>query len=353
MTYSFLNDYSESAHPDILAALQDSHLQQHVGYGFDDYSEQVREILRGQLGSSDQNSNNPDDIAIHFGITGTQANLVCIAAMLSPIDGIIACTSGHIAVNEAGAIEATGHKVITTHATDGKLTVAAIEAIRQRHTSQPHVVRAKAVYISNTTELGTVYSYDELAQLSAYCRDHNMYLFIDGARLGAALASDAQQVTLADIAKFADIFWLGGTKMGAMFGEVIIIPNRHLALDFNVYLKQHGGLLAKGYLLALQFEILLKDNKYLEMCRHANSMAQQLATALQDNGHELFVEAQSNQVFAILPQAVIDHLQKDFAFYAWEKLDNDRSVVRFVTSWATPQAQIDRFVAVLREFSKN
>ena len=355
MTYSFLNDYSESAHPDILAALQDSHLQQHVGYGFDDYSEQVREILRGQLGSNghgEAQNNDGDDIAIHFGITGTQANLVCIAAMLSPIDGIIACTSGHIAVNEAGAIEATGHKVITTHATDGKLTVAAIEAIRQRHTSQPHVVRAKAVYISNATELGTVYSYDDLAQLSAYCREHDMYLFIDGARLGAALASDAQQVTLADIAKFADIFWLGGTKMGAMFGEVIIIPNKQLAIDFNVYLKQHGGLLAKGYLLALQFAILLKDHKYLQMCRHANSMAKQLAAALQDHGHELFVETQSNQVFAILPQTLIDHLQKDFAFYAWEKLDDERSVVRFVTSWATPQAQIDRFEEVLEAFSE-
>ena len=348
--YHFLNDYSESAHPDILAALQDSHLQQHSGYGFDDYSEQVRENLRQQLGSDDQHN----DIAIHFGITGTQANLVCIAAMLSPIDGIIACTSGHIAVNEAGAIEATGHKVITTHATDGKLTVDAIEEIRQRHAFKPHVVRAKAVYISNATELGTVYSYDELAQLSAYCRKHDMYLFIDGARLGAALASETQQAsaTLADIAKFADIFWLGGTKMGAMFGEVIIIPNQQLAVDFNIYLKQHGGLLAKGYLLALQFDILLRDNKYLEMCRHANDMAQQLAAALQSKGHELFVETQSNQVFAILPQALIDYLQDYFAFYTWEKLDDERSVVRFVTSWATPQAQIDRFLEVLEAFSK-
>lgn len=350
MIYSFLNDYSESAHPDILAALQDSHLQQHTGYGFDDYSEQVRENLRQQLGNDDQHN----DIAIHFGITGTQANLVCIAAMLSPIDGIIACTSGHIAVNEAGAIEATGHKVITTHATDGKLTVEAIEEIRQRHAFKPHVVRAKAVYISNATELGTVYSYDELAQLSAYCRDHDMYLFIDGARLGAALASDAHQVqvTLADIAKFADIFWLGGTKMGAMFGEVIIIPNKQLAIDFNIYLKQHGGLLAKGYLLALQFDILLKEDKYLEMCRHANSMAQQLATALQSKGYELFVETQSNQVFAILPQALIDYLEDHFTFYTWEKLADERSVVRFVMSWATPKVQIDRFVEVLETFEK-
>lgn len=344
MTFSLLNDYSESAHPAILTALQDSHLQQHVGYGFDDYSEQVRQLMRQQIGN--------DDIAIHFGITGTQANLVCIAAMLSPIDGIIACTTGHIAVNEAGAIEATGHKVIVTEAQDGKITVAAIDAIRQRHSFLPHVVRAKAVYISNTTELGTVYSYAELKAISDYCRAHDMYLFMDGARLGAAMASEYQDMTLTDIAKLTDMFWLGGTKMGAMFGEVIVIPNTHLAKDFNIYLKQHGGLMAKSYLLGLQFSILLRDDKYLTLCRHANDMAKKLSDSLGQYGFELYVPTQSNQVFAILPQPVIAHLKAHFDFYEWEKLADDRSVVRFVTSWATPKTQIEHFVAVLADYLK-
>lgn len=339
MTFSLLNDYSESAHPAILSALQDSHLKQHAGYGFDDYSDQVRHIMRQQIGN--------DDIAIHFGITGTQANLVCIAAMLSPIDGIIACTTGHIAVNEAGAIEATGHKVILAEAKDGKLTVAAIESIRQLHSFLPHVVRAKAVYISNTTELGTLYTYAELEALSNYCRQHEMYLFMDGARLGAALASDQQDLTLADIAKFTDMFWLGGTKMGAMFGEIIVIPNPRLATDFNIHLKQHGGLMAKGYLLGLQFCVLLKDDLYLKLCSHANAMAQRLSQGLIEQGFELYVKVQSNQVFAILPQSVIDYLQAYVDFYQWQQLDDERSVVRFVTSWATTEAQIEQLIEVL------
>ncbi|SJM37722.1 Low specificity L-threonine aldolase [Psychrobacter pasteurii] len=348
--FHFLNDYSESAHPDIIAAMQDAHLQQHKGYGFDEYSERVREKIKSQLDNK--------DIAIHFGITGTQANLVCIDAMLSPIDGIVACDTGHIAVNEAGAIEATGHKVILAESKQGKLTIEALEKVKARHSFTPHVVRAKAVYISNTTELGTVYTYEELKALSDYCRSNDMYLFMDGARLGAAIAythsnPNERTLTFADFAELTDIFWFGGTKMGAMFGEILVIPNKDIATDFNIYLKRHGGLMAKGYLLGLQFEVLLKDDKYLELSLHANAMAKKLSEGLEKFGVELFVPTQSNQVFALLPPELITTLKTEFDFYEWEQLDNGSTICRLVTSWATPEHQVDRFIAMLEAHSSN
>ena len=348
--FHFLNDYSESAHPDIITAMQDAHLQQHKGYGFDEYSERVREKIKSQLDNK--------DIAIHFGITGTQANLVCIDAMLSPIDGIVACDTGHIAVNEAGAIEATGHKVILAESKQGKLTIEALEKVKARHSFTPHVVRAKAVYISNTTELGTVYTHEELKALSDYCRSNDMYLFMDGARLGAAIAythsnPNERTLTFADFAELTDIFWFGGTKMGAMFGEILVIPNKDIATDFNIYLKRHGGLMAKGYLLGLQFEVLLKDDKYLELSLHANAMAKKLSEGLEKYGVELFVPTQSNQVFALLPPELIITLKTEFDFYEWEQLDNGSTICRLVTSWATPEHQVDRFIAMLEAHSSN
>lgn len=346
--YHFLNDYSESAHPDIITAMQNAHLRQHKGYGFDKYSDAVRKQIKAQLKN--------EDIGIHFGITGTQANLVCIDAMLSPIDGIVACDTGHIAVNEAGAIEATGHKVILAESKNGKLTIEALDKVRVRHSFAPHVVRAKAVYISNTTELGTVYSYEELKALSDYCHEHDMYLFMDGARLGAAIAHshtnpNVRDLTLADFAELTDIFWFGGTKMGAMFGELLIIPNKEIATDFNIYLKRHGGLMAKGYLLGIQFEVLLKDDKYLQLCLHANSMADKLAKGLVSYGVELFVPTQSNQVFAILEADLTQGLKQDFDFYEWEKLEDGRSIVRLVTSWATPEHEVDHFLSLVEKLS--
>lgn len=348
--FHFLNDYSESAHPDIITAMQDAHLQQNKGYGFDEYSERVREKIKSQLDNK--------DIAIHFGITGTQANLVCIDAMLSPIDGIVACDTGHIAVNEAGAIEATGHKVILAESKQGKLTIEALEKVKARHSFTPHVVRAKAVYISNTTELGTVYTYEELKALSDYCRSNDMYLFMDGARLGAAIAythsnPNERTLTFADFAELTDIFWFGGTKMGAMFGEILVIPNKDIATDFNIYLKRHGGLMAKGYLLGLQFEVLLKDDKYLELSLHANAMAKKLSEGLEKYGVELFVPTQSNQVFALLPPELITTLKTEFDFYEWEQLDNGSTICRLVTSWATPEHQVDRFIAMLEAHNSN
>lgn len=375
--YGLLNDYSEGAHPSILDALVKTNTQQHTGYGTDIFCEQARQLLQTQLNKnvpaisdgsgdgseygSDNNLDNSVDnsqaipsSAIHFITGGTQANLVCLDAILRPVEAVICASSGHIAVNEAGAIESTGHKVITAptgSAVDGKLTVSAIEHTLKKYAFQPHVVRVKAVYISNTTELGTVYQREELAAISACCRQHGLYLFMDGARLGAALASTQQDLSLADIAHYVDMFWLGGTKMGAMFGEMIVIPNPSLRADFAIYLKQHGALLAKGRMLGIQFVQLLQDNLYLTLCQHANQMATQLSDALTARGYSLLVPTQSNQVFAVLDNQTLASLKTQFAFYEWEKIDNQHTVVRLVTSWATEESKIEQFVQLLSDCS--
>lgn len=338
MKYSFVNDYSEGAHPNILKSLQKSNLEQHKGYGFDIYSDEVRELISKAIGQP--------QAAFHFGITGTQANLVCLSAILKPIEGVICPDTGHIAVNEAGAIEATGHKVITAASIDGKLTVNSINDVLKKFTFKPHVVQPKVLYISNTTELGTVYSRKELVELKKFCKENDMYLFIDGARLGAALASEHQDMDLSDIAQYADMFWLGGTKMGAMFGEVIIIPNHSLDENFTLHQKQHGALLAKSSILAQQFTTLLKDNLYLDLCSHANKMASMIGDAFLEKGFELVVEVQSNQVFVILDDKSIERLQDNFDFYIWDKLETG-SVCRFVTSWATLEHKVTELVKLI------
>lgn len=334
MTYSFLNDYSEGCHPAILAALTDNNDSQQGGYGADDYCEVARAILREKMHALHAD--------IHFVTGGTQANLVCLAAALRPFEAIIAAETGHIAANEAGAIEATGHKIITRPSKDGKLTVPDIESALKQFARHPHMVRPKLVYLSNTTELGTVYSKVELTALSTYCRAHDLLLFIDGARLGMALASRDNDLTLADIAELTDIFWLGGTKMGALLGEAIVITNDTLKADFAFHLKQRGALLAKGRVLGIQFIELLRDDRYLLWAAHANRMASRLADACIQVGYNLIAPVQSNQVFVELPHELITKLQHDFAFYEWEKRENS-SVVRFVTSWATKKSAVEAF----------
>lgn len=343
MTYSFLNDYSEGCHPAILSALSEHNLPQQSGYGADDFCENARAMLR-------ENMQQPD-ADIHFVTGGTQANIVCLAATLQPFEAIIAAETGHIASNEAGAIEATGHKIITRPSTNGKLTVDDIESALAQFALHPHMVRAKLVYISNTTELGTVYNKAELSALSACCRANDLILFMDGARLGMALASKDNDLTLADIAALVDMFWLGGTKMGALLGEAIVITNDSLKTDFAFHLKQRGALLAKGRVLGIQFCELLRDGRYLLWAAHANRMAKLLADACEKNGYPLAAPVQSNQVFAELPHAMIAELQRDFSFYEWEKRAHT-SVVRLVTSWATEKRAVDQFIATLTHSTK-
>ncbi|BBU32078.1 amino acid lyase (plasmid) [Burkholderia sp. THE68] len=339
--YSFLDDYSEGAHPDILSALVGSNYIQQAPYGEDTYSADATNLIRARLGSGFNG-------AIHYVASGTMANIVSISSCLRPHEAVIAVNSGHIVVREAGAIEATGHKLITVPAVDGKLTPENIEAALSGNAHFPHMARPRLLYLSNATETGTVYTLTELREISALARQHGLILFLDGARLGAALASSRNDATLADIASLVDLFWIGGTKAGGLLGEAIVVCNPALKEDFAFHIKQRGGMLAKGRLLGIQFQALfgVKD-LFVENARHANAMAARLAAGIADRGYALDAETATNQVFPILPDSVISALKEHFAFYIWTKAQGDHSVIRLVTSWATDEQQIDAFLARL------
>jgi threonine aldolase len=340
-TFSFLDDYSEGAHPDILRALTESNYIQQAPYGDDAYSVEATTRIKACLGDT-------FDGAIHYVASGTMANIISISSCLRPHEAVIAVNSGHIVVREAGAIEATGHKLITVPAVDGKLTPANIEAALASNAHFPHMAKPRLIYLSNATEIGTIYTLAELREISALAKQRDLIVFLDGARLGAALASSKNDATLADIASLVDIFWIGGTKVGALLGEAIVVCNPALAVDFAFHVKQRGGMLAKGRLLGIQFQELFGARKlFVENARHANAMAEKLAAGIVSGGYALDAETATNQVFPILPDAVISTLKQDFAFYVWRKADNDHSVIRLVTSWATEERQVDAFLARL------
>jgi threonine aldolase len=339
--FSFLDDYSEGAHPNILRALADTNLMQQAPYGDDAYSADAASRIKAHLGKAFQG-------AIHFVASGTMANIVSISSCLRPHEAVIAVSSGHIVAREAGAIEATGHKLIVVPAVDGKITPEKIEEALVANSHFPHMAKPRLIYLSNATETGTIYTLSELSKISALARHYRLILFLDGARLAAALASHKNDATLADIASLVDLFWIGGTKVGALLGEAIVVCNPSLKEDFAFHLKQRGGLLAKGRLLGIQFqELFSKDNLFSSMARHANGMAAKLAAGIASVGYALAAQTETNQVFPILPNAVVAALQKDFAFYVWGKSVAEHSVIRLVTSWATEGAQVDAFLSRL------
>lgn len=348
--YSFTDDYSEGAHPEILRALLETNLVQQAAYGTDQFTAEAIARIQAHLGPG-------FDGDIHFVASGTLANLVSIAACLRPHEAVITAQSGHIVGREAGAIEATGHKLITVPAVDGKLTPAHVESALAANAHFPHMARPRLLYLSNATEIGTVYTLAELQALSTLARRRGLLLFIDGARLGAALASPYNDATLADIAALADLFWIGGTKAGALLGEAIVVCNPSLKPDFAIHIKQRGGLLAKGRLLGTQFKVLFgpaqaeaddpagADLLYTALARHANAMAAQLAAGIVAHGHALSARVETNQVFPILPDALIARLQERFSFYVWgPAAEPQHSVVRLVTSWATDAGQVAGFL---------
>jgi threonine aldolase len=338
-TYSFMDDYSEGCHPSILEALSRTNMSQQMAYGDDDYSAEAQKLIRAQVG-------NPD-AAVHLVAGGTLANLISIANCLRPHEAVISAASGHIAMRETGAIEATGHKIIAMPSKDGKLTPEDVERALVQNAHVPHMVKPRLVYISNATEFGTVYTKAELQALSALCKAKDLLFFMDGARLGAALSADICDVTLEDIAAMTDMFWIGGTKAGALIGEAIVISNPALAVDFAFHIKQRGAMLAKGRLLGVQFMELFKSGLFFDLTKNANQQAQKISGAIVASGYELAATTESNQIFPILPNALIAKLQESFKFYVWEPLDNDRSVLRLVTSWATDEAQVDEFIQVV------
>lgn len=339
MIYSFNNDYSEGAHPRILQAMMETNLEQNNGYSEDAHTSHAKALIRQEI--------QREDADIHILVGGTQTNTLGILSALRPYQAVVCAETGHINVHETGAIEATGHKVLGQPTPDGKLTTADIQKALDWHTDE-HMVQPKMVYISNATEVGTQYTKAELEQLSAYCRRHELYLFLDGARMGAALTSPANDLTLADIARLTDLFYIGGTKNGALFGEALVILHPDLKPDFRFLVKQHGAMLAKGWLLGIQFEELFQNNLFYDMAEHANAMADQLRKGIADCGYGFHWNSTTNQLFPIFPNSVIEQLEPDFLFSKQTVIDANHTCIRLVTSWATRQDGVDAFLQALR-----
>ncbi len=344
--YLFNNDYSQGCHDEILNRLVQLQSRQFPGYGVDDCCRNAAEYIKKLCGN--------DALSVHFLVGGTQTNLTVIAASLRPHQGVLAADSAHINVHETGSIEAIGHKIIALPSTDGKITAAQIRAYMIRQNSDDtaeHMVQAKMVYISNSTELGTIYYKEELRAISETCKEYGLYLFVDGARLGYALTACDNDLTMEDLAELCDVFYIGGTKVGALFGEAVVIKNLSIACDFRYIIKQHGGMLAKGWLLGVQFETLLEDGLYFEIAKQANSFADCIRDTLKELGYPLFVNGTTNQIFAILPNYVLSQIGTDFTFQRQETIDEGHTVVRFCTSWATTQMSVDALCHALRTAS--
>ncbi|MBE6024169.1 MAG: aminotransferase class V-fold PLP-dependent enzyme [Cellulosilyticum sp.] len=339
--YSFRNDYSEGAHPNILESLVRTNMEQTFGYGEDNYTLEAQELIRAHIGR--------EDVAIHFLVGGTQTNLTAISAFLRPHEAAIAAASGHIAVHETGAIEATGHKVITTETVDGKLSPIHIEAVLKAHTDE-HMVKPKLVYLSDSTEVGTIYYKEELRAIYECAKSHGLLVMIDGARLGSALMAKDNDVTLNDLAQYSDAFYIGGTKNGALLGEALVIVNDSLKEDFRYHIKQKGGLLAKGRIIALGYIELFKEQLFFDLAKHANEMAEFLLQGIKEAGYSTLTESTTNQVFPILPKDIIKELRKQFDFSDWEEIDEAHLAIRLVTSWATPKESVESFCEALAHF---
>ena len=332
--YRFTNDYSEGAHPSILEAMTATNLEGNFGYGCDPHCEHAAALIRQKIGRPDAD--------VHFFVGGTQTNATCICAFLRPHEAAIAAHSGHICVHETGAVEATGHKCIAMPAAPGgKLTP---ELVRQAVAAHPdeHMVKPRLVYVSNTTEVGGVYTTAELEALRAVCDELGLLLYLDGARLASALACGG--ASFEDLGRLCDAFYIGGTKNGAIFGEAVCIMNPALKPDFRYILKQHGGMLAKGWLLGVQFEQLMRSGLYEELGEHSTRMAQQLAEGLKGLGVEFLFESPSNQIFPILPDEVLAKLEGAFHWEVNATLEGGRSCIRLVCSWATQQATVTAFL---------
>lgn len=331
-------DYSEGAHEKVLEKLIATNMEQTEGYGTDVYSMKAKEYIRNLCGR--------EDAEVHFLVGGTQTNLTVIAAALRPHQGVVAAQTAHINVHETGAIEACGHKVLALPSEDGKLTAGQIEACYLSHIeneSFEHMVQPKLVYISQSTELGTAYGREELEEIARICRKYGLLLYLDGARLGYALAADST-LSIEDIARLCDVFYIGGTKVGALFGEAVVISNPQLKEDFRYLIKQKGGMLAKGRLLGLQFLALFEDNLYLEISEYADRLADVLREAFRAAGVPFLVENTTNQLFVILPDDVLEAWKETYSFSYERRIDETHSAVRFCTSWATREADVERLV---------
>jgi len=343
----FNNDYSEGCHEKVMDALIRTNMVQTLGYGEDEYCAQAAAKIKALCGN--------EDLAVHFLVGGTQANLTVIDAALRPHQGALCPVGGHINVHETGAVEATGHKVLPQPSDDGKITAKQVRdaVISHRNDSSfEHIVQPKLVYISNPTEYGTLYSLEELEALSATCHELGLYLFLDGARLGYGLMAEGYDVTMADIARLCDVFYIGGTKVGALFGEAVVISNAALKEDFRYIIKQHGGMLAKGRLLGVQFDALMTDNLYFEIAGKAVRLADKIRATLDKLGISYLVPGITNQIFPILSDNCLTELAKEFCFTEMERVSDTHRAIRFCTSWATTEENVDKLCDALKKLAK-
>lgn len=340
----FHNDYNQGCHPAVMEKLVQLQNQQMNGYGMDTCCQAAAEKIRVAC--------NAESAAVHFLVGGTQTNLTVIAASLRPHQGVISADSGHVNVHETGSIEATGHKVILVPEKEGKVRPELVEKIVLNQSlamDAEHIVQPKMVYISNPTEYGTLYSLAELEALSELCKKYRLHLFVDGARMGYGLTARENDITLADYARLCDAFYIGGTKCGSMFGEAVVITNPVIAEDFRYLMKQRGGMLAKGWLLGAQFDALFTDDLYMTIAARANTFADQIRETLDSLGYPLYMPGCTNQIFVTLPDALLEKVSQNFTYAVWEKQGDDHTTVRFCTSWATTQQQVDALCAQLRQ----
>ena len=332
-------DYNEGAYPPILKRMNETNMCQSIGYSEDEYCEEARNIIRGLCGAP--------DAAVHFLVGGTQANLTVISAALRSHQGVISASTGHINVHETGAIEATGHKVLSVNTDDGLLTAEMVEKVCHDHfvdEAFEHMVQPGMVYISSPSELGTIYSRKALSDLRAVCDKYGLLLYLDGARLGYGMADRANDIDLPFLYKVCDVFYIGGTKQGALMGEAVVIRNEALKKDFRYMIKQRGGMFAKGRLLGIQFLELFRDGAYFKLAEHADRLADDIRKAFADKGYRFLVQSGTNQIFVIVPNDAMEKLNKKYVSSNNGPYDEKHTVLRFCTSWATNPADVEELI---------
>mgnify|MGYP002623759075 CR=1 FL=1 len=348
---SFESDYIEGAHPRILERLAETNLEQLSGYGADCYSARAKEKIAVACDFPLYNAKTGEgSLQISFLTGGTQTNQIIIDTMLRPYEGVVAAATGHVSVHEAGAIEFTGHKVLSLPAHVGKMSAFELNAYISdfyADGNHEHMVFPGLVYISHPTEYGTLYTKEELTALSKVCHQHKLPLFMDGARLGYGLESHDSDVTLHDVAELCDVFYIGGTKVGALCGEAVVFTRQNMPAHFDNLIKKHGALLAKGRLLGIQFDTLFTDNLYFEISRNAIERAEELKAAFKSKGYRFYLDSPTNQQFVILENHRLEALKRQVSFSFWEKYDDTHTVVRFATSWATTKEKVAELIALL------
>ena len=338
----FNNDYNHGAHPEILEALRAVNDNSFGGYGEDEWCKKAADLIRERV--------HCPDAAIHFFPGATQANFIVIASALSSVQSVIAADTGHISTHEAGAIEASAHKVLAIPHKNGKVTAKAVKqyfADFYADGNHEHMVFPGMVYISHPTEYGTLYSKKELEELSIVCHEYDAPLYLDGARLGYGLVSEENDVTLADIASLCDAFYIGGTKVGALCGEAVVFPKNNAPKHFMTTVKQHGALLAKGRVLGVQFDTLFTDNLYFEISKNAIKTADTLKQALKEKGYTFYIDSPTNQIFLVLEDERLKELEQKVAISFWEKADDNHTIIRLATSWATKEEEIKALIEIL------